>query len=98
MVSYPGGSPVGAAMQGFGDELSAVAERFRQQKQQQDAFDAEVIGRELNGQIAQAENEAIRNAPADGRGLHDRMYGQVDPRTDGVVKSGLFDKIFDSTV
>lgn len=96
-VSYPNSSPVGAAMQGFGDELSAVAERFRQQKQQQDAFDAEVIGRELNGQIAQAEKEAIQNAPADGRGLHDAMYGQVDPR-DGVVKPGLFDKIFDSTV
>ncbi len=97
VVSYPNSSPVGAAMQGFGDELSAVAERFRQQKQQQDAFDAEVIGRELNGQIAQAEKEAIQNAPADGRGLHDAMYGQVDPRN-GVVKPGLFDKIFDSTV
>lgn len=82
-------------MQGFGDELAAVAERFRQQKQQQDAFDAEVIGRELNGQIAQAEKEAIQNAPADGRGLHDAMYGQA---RNGVVKPGLFDKIFDSTV
>lgn len=97
-VSYPNSSPVGAAMQGFGDELSAIAERFRQQKQQQDAFDAEVIGRELNEQIAQAEKEAIQKAPADGRGLHDAMYGQVDPRTNGVVRSGLFDKIFDSTV
>lgn len=98
VVSYPGGSPVGAAMQGFGDELSAVAERFRQQKQQQDAFDAEVIGRELNGQIAQAEKEAIQKAPADGRGLHDAMYGQLDPRTNSVVKPGLFDKIFDGTL
>lgn len=98
VVSYPGGSPVGAAMHGFGDELSAVAERFRQQNEQQDAFDAEVIGRELNGQIAQAEKEAIQKAPADGRGLHDAMYGQVDPRTNSVVKPGLFDKIFDSTV
>lgn len=95
VVSYPDSSPVGAAMQGFGDELAAVAERFRRQKQQQDAFDAEVIGRELNGQIAQAEKEAIQNAPADGRGLHDAMYGQA---RNGVVKPGLFDKIFDSTV
>lgn len=77
VVSYPDSSPVGAAMQGFGDELAAVAERFRQRKQQQDAFDAEVIGRELNGQIAQAEKEAIQNAPADGRGLRDAMYGQA---------------------
>ncbi|WP_287256909.1 hypothetical protein [Mesorhizobium sp.] len=95
VVSYPDSSPVGAAMQGIGDELAAVAERFRQQKQQQDAFDAEVIGRELNGQIAQAEKEAIQNAPADGRGLHDAMYGQA---RNGVVKPGLFDKIFDGTV
>ncbi|WP_292602556.1 hypothetical protein [Mesorhizobium sp.] len=98
VVSYPDSSPVGAAMQGLGDELSAVAERFRQQKQQQDAFDAEVIGRELNRQIAEAEKEAIQNAPADGRGLHDAMYGQVDPHSNGVVKPGLFDTLFEGIV
>jgi hypothetical protein len=95
VVSYPGGSPVGAAMQGFGDELSAVAERFRQQKQQQEAFDAEIVSRQFNVQIAQAENDAIQNAPADGSGLHDSMYGQVDPRTGQVAKPGLFDTLFD---
>lgn len=97
VASYPNGSPVGAAMQGFGDELSAIAERFRQQKQQQDAFDAGIIGRELNARIAHAEAVAVQTAPADGGGLHDFMYGQLDPRSDGVVKPGLFDQIFDDT-
>ncbi|CCV14982.1 hypothetical protein [Mesorhizobium sp. STM 4661] len=98
VVSYPQGSPVGAAMQGFGDELSAVAKRYRQQREQQDAFDADIIGRKLNAQIAQAENEAENNAPADGSGLHDAMYGRVDPRTGQLVKPGLFDELFDSTL
>ncbi|OBQ66946.1 hypothetical protein [Mesorhizobium loti] len=34
------------------------------------------------------------NAPADGAGLHDAMYGQVDPYNGRVVKTGLFDKLF----
>lgn len=97
VASYPNGSPVGAAMQGFGDELSAVAERFRQQQKQQDAFDADIIGRELNARIAHAEAVAVQTAPADGGGLHDFMYGQLDPRSDGVLKPGLFDQIFDDT-
>ncbi|WP_292157701.1 hypothetical protein [Mesorhizobium sp.] len=98
VVSYPQGSPVGAAMQGFGDELTAVAERYRRQKEQQEAFDAEIVRRQFDGQIAQTENDAVQNAPADGSGLHDAMYGQVDPRTGQVIKSGLFDKLFDSTL
>ncbi|MER9114137.1 hypothetical protein NKH73_27770 [Mesorhizobium sp. M0938] len=85
-------------MQGFGDELTAVAERYRQQKEQQDAFDAEIVRRQFDGQIAQAENDATQNAPADGGGLHDTMYGQVDPRTGQVIKSGLFDTLFDGTL
>lgn len=97
VASYPNGSPVGAAMQGFGDELSAIAERFKLQKQQQDAFDADIIGRELNARIAHAEAVAVQTAPADGGGLHDFMYGQLDPRSDGVVRPGLFDQIFDDT-
>ncbi|MCV3209246.1 hypothetical protein OHD62_23775 [Mesorhizobium sp. YC-39] len=98
VVQYPAGSPVGEAMQNFGDELSAVAERYKQRKEQQEAFDAEIVRRRLKGQIAQAEDEAVQNAPADGSGLHDAMYGQVDPRTGRVIKSGLFDELFDSTL
>ncbi|CAN7678677.1 hypothetical protein [Mesorhizobium sp. LjNodule214] len=97
-VQYPNGSPVGGAMQNLGNELSAVAERYRQQKEQQEAFDAEIIRRQLNSQIAKTEDDAAANAPADGSGLHDTMYGQVDPRTGQVVKLGLFDTLFDSTL
>ncbi|TIT46082.1 MAG: hypothetical protein E5W75_21960, partial [Mesorhizobium sp.] len=91
---YPQGSPVGGAMQGFGDELSALAEHYRQMTERQEAFDAELARRKFNGQIAKEEDEATANAPADGAGLHDAMYGQVDPRNGRVVKTGLFDKLF----
>ncbi|WP_196772383.1 hypothetical protein [Mesorhizobium loti] len=91
---YPQGSSIGGAMQGFGDELSAVAERYRQMKDQQEAFDAELARRRFNGQIAQAEDQVAANAPADGAGLHDAMYGQVNPYDGRVVKTGLFDKLF----
>ncbi|WP_179298200.1 hypothetical protein [Mesorhizobium carmichaelinearum] len=91
---YPQGSPIGGAMQGLGDHLSAVAERYQQMKDQQEAFDAELARRRFNGQIAQAEDEVTANAPADGAGLHEAMYGQVDPYNGRVVKTGLFDKLF----
>ncbi|MER9655685.1 hypothetical protein NKJ26_19540 [Mesorhizobium sp. M0152] len=98
LVQYPNGSPIGGAMQRFGDELSAVAERYQKRKQQQEAFDAELARRRFNGRIAQAEDEVAANAPADGAGLHDAMYGQVDPRTGQVTKPGLFDKLFDDAL
>ena len=50
------------------------------------------------GQIAQAETDVAANAPADGAGLHDAMYGQVDPRSGQVVKSSLFDTLFDNAL
>ena len=98
VVSYPDGSPVGRAMQGFGDELSAVAEHYRQMKERQEAFDADLARRRFNGRIAQAEDEVVANAPADGAGLHDTMYGRVDPRNGRVVKPGLFDTLFDDAL
>ncbi|MER8982010.1 MULTISPECIES: hypothetical protein [unclassified Mesorhizobium] len=94
-VQYPQGSPIGGAMQGLRDQFSAVAERYQQMKEQQEAFDAELERRRFNGRIAQAEDEVAANAPADGAGLHETMYGQVDPRTGRVVKTGLFDTLFD---
>lgn len=98
VVSYPEGSPVGRAMQGFGDQLSAVAERYQQMKAQQEAFDAELARRRFNSQIAEAEDEVTANAPVDGSGLYEAMYGQVDPHTGRVVKSGLFDTLFDKAL
>ncbi|WP_181165268.1 MULTISPECIES: HNH endonuclease signature motif containing protein [unclassified Mesorhizobium] len=97
-VSYPEGSPAGRAMQDLGDELSAVAERYRQMKERQEAFDAELARRRFAERIAQAEDEVAANAPADGGGLHDAMYGEVDPRSGQVVKPGLFDRLFDEAL
>jgi hypothetical protein len=98
VVQYPQGSPIGGAMQGFGDQLSAVAERYQQMKDQQEAFDAELARRRFNGRVAQAEDEVPANAAPDGAGLHETMYGLVDPRSGLVVKSGLFDTLFDDAL
>ncbi|WP_179295139.1 hypothetical protein [Mesorhizobium sp. WSM3868] len=49
-VQYPQGSPIGGAMQGLGDHLSAVAERYQQMKEQQEAFDAEMARRRFDGE------------------------------------------------
>ncbi|MFC3324261.1 hypothetical protein [Mesorhizobium cantuariense] len=95
---YPQGSPVGGAMQGLGNQLSAVAARYQQMKDQQEAFDAELARRRFTGRIAQAEDEVAANAPPDGAGLHEAMYGQVDPRNGRVVKTGLFDTLFDNAL
>ncbi|WP_292178176.1 hypothetical protein [Mesorhizobium sp.] len=38
------------------------------------------------------------NAPADGTGLHEAMYGLIDPRDGRVVKTGLFDTLFDDAL
>ncbi|MET3577640.1 hypothetical protein ABID19_000655 [Mesorhizobium robiniae] len=92
------GSPIGGAMQDLGGELSAVAERFQQRKEQQEAFDAEIARRKLMDQIAQAEADVAANAAPDGAGPHDAMYGQVDPRNSQVVKPGLFDTLFDDAL
>ncbi|MDX8514950.1 HNH endonuclease signature motif containing protein [Mesorhizobium captivum] len=93
-VQYPGSSPVGEAMQQLGSEWQAAAERYEQRRAQQQAFDTEIAARRLNGELAQAEADAVANAPADGAGLHDAMYGQVNPHTGQVVKTGFFDTLF----
>ncbi|WP_421917360.1 hypothetical protein [Mesorhizobium sp.] len=96
---YPQGSPIGGAMQGFGDQLSAVAERYQQMKDQQEAFDAELKRRAFNGRVARVEDEVAANAAPDGAGLHDAMYSaQVDPRSGKVVKPSLFDILFDEAL
>ncbi|UCI06268.1 hypothetical protein [Mesorhizobium sp. B1-1-8] len=93
-VQYPDSSPIGAAVQQLGDRWQAAAERYEQRKAQQQAFDTEIAARRLNGELAKAEADAVANAPADGAGLHEAMYGQVDPYTGQVVKTGLFDTLF----
>ncbi|MER9880634.1 glucosaminidase domain-containing protein [Mesorhizobium sp. M0118] len=97
-AQYPQGLPIGGAMQDLGGELSAVAERFQQRKEQQEAFDTEIARRRMMDQIVQAEADVAANAAPDGAGLHDAMYGQVDPRNGRVVKPGLFDTLFDDAL
>lgn len=66
--------------------------------ERQEAFDAELARRRFNGRIAQAEDEVAANTPADGAGMHEAMYGQMDPRNGRVVKTGLFDTLFASAL
>jgi hypothetical protein len=77
-------------------EWQAVADHYVRRVAQQQDFDTEIAARRLNGEIAKAETDAVANAPADGAGLHDGMYGQVDPRNGQVVKTGQFDTLFDT--
>ncbi|WP_137935466.1 hypothetical protein [Mesorhizobium comanense] len=90
--------PPGEAVQPLDDEWQALAGHYQLRQAQQQAFDTEIAARRLNGELAQAEADAVANAAADGAGLHDAMYGQLDPRTGQVVKTGLFDTLFDDFV
>lgn len=96
VVQYPSGSPVGAALEGFGNSLQSAALRVKEKQDQKDAFDAAIRENEMTADIAMMEDEAGRNIAADGSGLHDGVYGQIDPATDTAVKPGSFDALFDS--
>lgn len=100
MVDYGGvsRSPVGAALQGLGGDLQAVSDRFQQIRDSKDAFDAKVRENEFNADLSLLEDEAIQKAPADGSGIHDSVYGQIDPRTEKPVRPGTFDQQFDAYV
>jgi hypothetical protein len=95
VVQYPGGGEIGRALQGAGNELSQVADHFKAVQDQQARFDAGVVDDELRQRIGQMENDAAQNAPADGSGIHDSVYGQMDPATGKAVKPGAFDTLFD---
>jgi len=95
VVQYPGGGEIGRALESAGDELSQVAAHFQAKQDQQDRFDAGVVDDELRARLAQTEDDAARNAPADGSGIHDNVYGQLDPQTGQPVKPGAFDTLFD---
>lgn len=94
VVQYPGGGEIGRALQGAGNELSQVADHFKAVQDQQDRFDAGVVDDELRQRLAETEAEAARNAPADGSGIHDSVYGQMDVNG-RPVKPGAFDTLFD---
>jgi len=96
VVSYPSGSPIGSAIEGLGNSIQNVAERFKQKQDQKDNFDATIRENELMADIARQEDEAVRTAPADGSGIHDSVYGEIDPVTQQPVRPGSYDKVFDS--
>lgn len=95
VVQYPSGSPVGAALEGAGNALQGVAERYQLKQEQRDRFDATVRENEFAAQLAGLEDDAVRNAAADAGGLHDGVYGQIDPVSQTAVKPGSFDQLFD---
>lgn len=96
VVQYPSGSPVGAAVAGFGNALEGVASRLQQKQEQKDNFDLTIRENEFAADLARIEDEAVQNAAADGSGLHDSVYGQIDPVTKQAVKPGSFDQVFDN--
>lgn len=95
VVQYPQGSPVGAAMQGLGDELQQAAALVQQKQAQKAQFDGKIREAEFDADLSSLEDEAVRGAPADGSGLHDSVFGQIDPVTQRAVKPGSFDKLYD---
>jgi hypothetical protein len=98
VVQYPGGGEIGRALQGAGDELQSVRAHVDAQKKQQEAFDAKIKESEFQVDLSTDEDQAAQNAPADGSGIHDQVYGQIDPVTQQAVKPGSFDKRFDETL
>jgi len=96
VVSYPSGSPIGSAIEGLGNSIQNVAERFRQKQDQKDNFDATIRENEMLADIARQEDDAVRNAPIDGAGIHDSVYGEIDPVTQQPVRPGSYDTLFDS--
>jgi hypothetical protein len=96
VVSYPSGSPVGAAIANAGDALQGIAARYKQREEQKASFDARIRENEFTSDLALLEDEAERSAPANGAGIHDSVYGQVSPDTDEAVRPGSFDKLFDA--
>lgn len=95
-VNYSGvaRSPVGAALEGFGADLSAAAENLRQKDEQQAGFKARVLENEFSAGLATLDSAAERDAPEDGAGIHDSVYGQIDPVSKKAVKPGSFDTLF----
>lgn len=93
-AAQDGSSPAGGASQQLDGYWQEVAQHYAQRKAQQQAFDTEIAARKLDGEIAKAEADAVANAPADGTGLHQGMYGEVDPHTGRVLQTGRFDTLF----
>lgn len=95
VVSYPTGGQVGAAVAGFGDALQGAVARIQQKDEQKAGFEESRVDSEFRATQGLLEDQAVRSAPADGSGIHDSVYGQLDPVSGIAVKPGAFDKLFD---
>lgn len=87
-------TPIAGPTRGYAGDVGELTAHYQQRMAQQEAFDTDFIRRHFDGQLAKAEDEAAAKAPADGRGLHDAIYGELDPYTGQVAKPGLFDALF----
>jgi hypothetical protein len=96
IVQYPGSTPVADAIVGAGNQLQGVAARLQQKQEQKDSFDLSIRENELAADLSRIEDEAVQSAPADGSGLHDSVYGELDPVTKKPVKPGSFDQVFNN--
>lgn len=95
-VQYPTSTPVADAFSNLGKTLQGVAQRVQEKQDQHDSFLSQIEQQKFTADLGGVEDQAIENAPADASGLHDSVYGQIDPRTGAPVKPGSFDKLFDS--
>lgn len=77
----PGQVPVddsiGQALSASGDALTGLGQRIEARQRQQDTFDAQIGHDTAKARMQQAAIELERNAPADGRGLHDEFMQKV---------------------
>ena len=96
IVQYPGSTPVADAIAGAGNALQNVSARLQQKQEQKDNFDLSIRENELAADLSRIEDEAVQSAPADGSGLHDSVYGELDPVTKQPVKPGSFDQVFNN--
>lgn len=94
VIQYPSSSPLGESISRAGNTLEAIGARYKEMQGRKDAFDTTLREQELGQSIAQLEATTIQNAPADGTGIHDSVYGEMG--MGGVARPGSFDTLFDS--
>src|SRR5687768_5888155 len=80
LVRYPaGGGPVGPAVDDLGAAIARLAGYAQDTRGRQEAFDAALREQEFLEELERVESEAIDASAADSEGLHDYIYGGLDP-------------------
>lgn len=93
VVQYPGGSPVGQALQNAGSALGQIASHFQQKNDELDNFKLQVARQKLDLDLSGALQQSAENMPADAAGFHDGFVGQLDPVTNAPIKEGAMDDL-----